>query len=408
MTLTSFVSLPPVRRRGVRLQPDFELLDEAIGLFEAGQQEASVALTLTHLLGEAPPDLRREPYSLLQGSSRVTLRVEGDKLFITVPLVRLTQGGKSTAALRYLLTRVSGSGQLHQPRVSGDEVRLEYSDRLTRLHPIKLLEVLRLMPVEADKHDDWMVDQFGVLPLEPEPIEPLTDDEFERSLAIWRQHWIDVDELLKESQRKRSMFFLDEISAYAFYQLRSRLPLTGAVLSRLSESAATYNDSDQDPAKREATLAKCIKEMKALSPEVLRQNLGHAHYSISPFADGKLEMLEHYFEDSEYLKLVERARSSGQHMMAALAMFTSYNYLLGRLAFDEPVEAALWAGLAQASDKPFREAATILLNHGRAIVARLHAEAAEAQLGDGASEADAAAPTASAAAADQPATQGEA
>lgn len=378
MTLTSFVSLPPVRRRSAKLQPDFELLDEAIDLFESGQQEASIALTLAHLLGKAPADLRSEPCSLIQGSSRVTLSIEGDKLLVTVPLVRLTEGGKSTAALRYLLTRVSGSGQLHQPRVSGDEVRLEYTDRITRLHPIKLLEVLRLMPVEADRHDDWMADQFGVLPLEREPIEPLTDDEFRHAQAIWHQHWTEVDELLKESQRKRSMFFLNETTAYAYYQLRSRLPLAGAVLSRLAESASTYNDADEDPGKREAALAKCAKEMKALPPEVLRQNLGHAHYSISPFADGKIQVLEHYFEDSEYLKIVERARSSGQHMVAALAMFTSYSYLLGRLAFDEHIEAALWAGLEQASDKPFREAATILLNNGRAIVDHLHTEAEQA------------------------------
>lgn len=382
MTLTSFVSLPPVRRRSAKLQPDFELLDEAISLFEDGQQEASIALTLAHLLGKTPPDLRLEPYSMIQGSSRVTLRVEGDELFITVPLVRLTEDGKTTAALRYLLTRVSGSGQLHQPRLSGDEVRLEYSDRLTRLHPIKLLEVLRTMPVEADKHDDWMADQFGVVALEREPIEALTDAEFSHCQAIWQQHWMEIDELLKESQRKRSMFLLDEISAYAFYQLRARLPLAGAVLSRLSESAATFNDPECDPAKREAALAKCAKEMKALSPEVLRENLGHAFYSISPFADGKPEVLEYYFEDSDYLKVIERARSSGQHMMAALAMFSSYSYLLGRVAFDEPIEEALWAGLAAASDKPFREAATILLHHGRAIVDRMHADAAEDDLGD--------------------------
>jgi hypothetical protein len=94
-----------------------------------------------------------------------------------VPLVRLTPTGNAVAALRYALTTISGSGQLYQPRLRGDDLYLEFRDKLTRMHPAKVLEVLRRMPVEADRCDDWLVGQFGAQPLERAAIEPLTEDE---------------------------------------------------------------------------------------------------------------------------------------------------------------------------------------------------------------------------------------
>jgi hypothetical protein len=377
MGLTSFHCDAPIRRRQKRVTPDFELLEDAIELFEKGEHEASIARTLEHLLGEAPGDLREAPISFIQGSSRIHLGIVGDRLEITVALVRLTDTAKTTAALRYLLTRISGSGQLHQPRLRGDEVRLEYADKLSRMHPMKLLEALRRMPVEADEHDDWMADQFGVETLEREPIEALSEAELERASAIWVRHWSDVEELLKESQRKRSVFFLNELTAYALFHIQALLPLSGAVLSRLTESAITFNASDVDPSRREAALSKCAKEMKALGDDTLRACLGHAHHSISPLADGTKQILEHYFGESDYLRAIDQARSSGRHLDAALACFTTYYYLLGRFSFTEQIEAALWSGLAQASDKSLRESTSLLLANGREIYARLEASEGE-------------------------------
>jgi hypothetical protein len=111
---------------------------------------------------------------------QVTARVGRQR---NVPLVRLPPTGNAVAALRYALTTISGSGQLYQPRLRGDELYLEFRDKLTRMHPAKVLEVLRRMPVEADRCDDWLVGLFGAEPLERAAIEPLTEDELTRAEA---------------------------------------------------------------------------------------------------------------------------------------------------------------------------------------------------------------------------------
>jgi hypothetical protein len=123
--------------------------------------------------------------------------------------------------------------------------------------------------------------------------------------------------------------------------------------------------------------------MKALGDDTLRACLGHAHHSISPLADGTNQILEHYFGESDYLRTIDQARSSGRHLEAALACFTTYYYLLARFSFTEPIEAALWAGLGQASGKSLRESTGLLLANGREIHAKLQAsEAADDDDGD--------------------------
>ncbi|MFO0549107.1 MAG: hypothetical protein U0271_12020 [Polyangiaceae bacterium] len=380
MAITSLSCEPPVRRPIRAPKPDYELFDTAVRLFGEGSHRDALHATLEHLFGDFPvPDLAAGSFTFVQGSSRVTVALEGDELSVIVPLVRLVPEGKSTAALRFLLTRMSASGQLYQPRLRGDEVRLEFRDKLSRLHPVKVMEVLRRMPVEADANDDWMVDQFGVQPLDRVPIASLDPAELERSVEIWSAHWGEVEELLKESQRKRSMFFLNEVCAFAYYHLQYALPLTGAVLSRLTESSRVFNDSDEDPMKRENTLAKCVKEMKALDAVALGRNLGHADFRISPLQEGNARALASHLGQGDYMEAVGKIRTSGKSMDAAIGLFSTYVFLLARFSWPQPVEAELQAGLAQASKRPFREAASALWLHAKTLIAKYGKEEDEEQ-----------------------------
>jgi hypothetical protein len=368
MAISSLTCLPPIRRAEQAPKPDYEMLEAAVQRFDAGEFRESVQLVFRHLFADRAAEAA-DAFTFPQGSSRVSVRFADDGMTISVPMVRLPEGGKSTAALRFLLSRVSATGQLYQPRLRGDDVYLEFRDKLSRLHPLKVVEVLRQMPMEADARDDWMVDQFGASPLEREPIEALSPDELAQAETIWRAHWGELEELLKESQRKRSLFFLNEVTAFAFYHLRYSLPLGGSLLARLSESAGVFNDTDEDPLKRESSAAKCAKELKGVSTEELGKSLGHAHYSISPLVDGTPALLSSYLGAGDYVETVESARKSGKSMEAAVALFSTYSFLLGRYAWPEEIEAQLLQGLGEASGKPWREAANILWNHGKALAA---------------------------------------
>ena len=370
MALTCLTYSPPVRRPTRPQRPDYALLDAALALAEEGKSVESVTKVFQHLLPtERIPDLATQTFSFTQGSSRVSVRVDGDELQVWVPVVRLPSGGSAIAALRFVLTEISGSGQLHQPRLHGDDLFLEFREKISSLHPAKVLEVLQRLPVEADLNDDWLIGEFAALPLERAPIDGLDTDEVNRSEALWRTHWSDVEELVKEAQRKRSMFLLNEVTAYARWRIAFALPLTGLLAARLSESAAVFDNDQVDPLKRQALLLDCAVEMKAISREELHRNLGHAKYAISPRQDGTPALLSNCFEAGSYIKTVDGLRETGKALDAALSLIRTYNQLLAAYAWPETVEAQLQDGLALASDKPWREAADALFNHAKAMVA---------------------------------------
>jgi hypothetical protein len=368
MAITSLTSEPPIRRTTRRPSLDYEHLEAAATLAEEGRPMEALLQVFAHLLpGQKLPDLAKETFSFTQGSSKVTTRIENDDVVITVPLVKLPDGGRAIAALRYVLTNISATGQLYQPRLRGDDIHLEFRDRLARLHPAKVVEVLRHMPAEADDNDDFLIAEFGALPLERASIVALDDAELARADALWRSHWNVVEELLKECQRKRSMFFLNEMTAYALHRIEFALPLGGILASRLSQAASTFQDGDIDPTKRETALAKCAKEMKAISIDELKKSLGHASYAISPHDDGTPAVLSGYLGEGNYMETIDRLRGSGKPFEAALALISTYNYLLNRFSWPEPVDAALNAGLLLVSGKPWREAASLLADHAKAL-----------------------------------------
>lgn len=365
MSLSSFTFVPAVRRHGTLPALDYELLEAAYAASEEGRVREAIEKVLRHLFpGRDIPELTQEPFVYTHGSAKVVVRIEaqddGDELTITVPLVKLPVGGGTVAALRYLLTKISGSGQLHQPRLREDNIFLEFRDKLARLHPTKLLEALKRMPLEADSHDDWLIGQFQAQPLERAPIEGLSAEELARAQIIWKAHWDEIEELLKESQRKRSMFFLNELTAYGLYRLRYALPMCGFLASRIDEASNTFNDSDVEPLKREAALAKCAKEMKAVSADELARSLGHATYAISPLQEGKPETLVSYFESGDYLKSIDKLRTTGKSIDAALALASTYSYLLGRFSWPAEISAELQEGLVKVSGLPWRELASTL------------------------------------------------
>ncbi len=357
---------PPVRRRAVTTARDYELFDAALEHFEAGEHAEAVAKVFEHLLPDLPLDLAAGG-TFAQGSSNVYVRIVDRMFDMTVPVVKLPAGGGAIAALRYALTKINGTGQLYQARLRGDDLVLEFHEKLSALHPHKLVEVLRRMPVEADSHDDWMIKEFGAQPLDRAVILEVDDTEAAVAAEIWAAHWAYVEDLLHDVQRKRSLWFLGEVTSYAFQRIRYLLPLGGSLMPRLGEAASTFNNSDTDPSKRESALGKCVKEMKAVSAAELRANLGHANYAIAPVGEGSPAKISEFFAPGDYMETIDKARTTGQSIEAGIALVGTYYYLLATATWPQEVEDMLVAGLAQSGGKPWRDAANLMFAHAKEL-----------------------------------------
>jgi len=226
------------------------------------------------------------------------------------------------------------------------------------------------MPSHADANHDWLMGQFGAQPLDRAEVVPLDDDEAKRCDEIWRTHWSEIEALLAECQRKRSLFFLNELTAYALHRVTFALPMCGFVIAKLREAAGTFNDTHEDPSKRETSLAKCVKDMKAVTADELKKELGHATFAISPLADGTPHVLGEFFAPGNYMETIDKYRKTDKSMDAALALVGTCTYLLSRYAWPEEIELAIEAALAKASGKPWREAADSLFHDARELIAK--------------------------------------
>ena len=96
MAISSLTYSPPVRRDARPPRPDYELLEAAGTLADEGKPLEAVIKVYQHLFpSQAVTDLATQPFSFVQGSSRVTSKIEGDDLVISVPLVKLPTGGSA-------------------------------------------------------------------------------------------------------------------------------------------------------------------------------------------------------------------------------------------------------------------------------------------------------------------------
>lgn len=357
----------PIRHRIPVAARDYAQRDAAIALYEEGRYRDAVCETLTWMLpGWSIPEQLGEPFYFVQGSARVRVRIEDEELVLTTALAALRSDSQATALLRFVLSRLSSTGQLFQPRLRGDTLSLEFRDPLPLLHPQKLIEALQRLPMEADANDAWMVERFGVDMVDREAVAALSDEEFERALALWEQHWISVEELMAESRRRRQVRFLDAVGAFAVNQVRYTLPLFGAVRAQLNESAEDFTDRDEHPSKRDSALAKCIKEMRKTGADALRPCLGHARYAINPLQEGTPSLLTSVLGGGHSMQTTGELRAAGRSMEAALELIADYLYLLAYQSWPSEVEAALRHGLDLVSGKPWREAADQLWNHANA------------------------------------------
>lgn len=357
----------PIRRRIEVAPRDFARRDYAISLFDSGQFVEAVTATLGYLLPTTTlPSLELEALCLGQGSARVHVEIQGDELLIRAPLVRLNLDAQVVAAMRFFLTRLSATGQLFQPRLREQTVALEFRERLMLLHPLKLLEVMQRLPMEADNHDAWLVQQFGVAMAERQPLQALTDAEFDTAWEIWSAHWTAVEELMTESRRRRQISVLDSLGSFTINHLVYCLPLFGPVRARMNECADEFTNRDETATKRDNELAKCVKEMRQIKPEALRACLGHATYAINPLHEGTPSLLTSILGGGSRMQKTGEHRAAGRGLEATLELVADYLYLLAHYSWPNEIDAALRAGLASASGKPWREAADLLWNHANA------------------------------------------
>jgi hypothetical protein len=355
--------------------PDYDLRDQAIARFEKGDFVGALQRTLKYInprVGKI--DLKRAPVRWTQGTAEVEISLLTNavpSLQVHSSLLRCPADRSNPAALRYFLKTLSNTGQLFQPRLHGDVMRLEFQEHLSLLHPQKLIEVMQKLPGIADSHDTWLQDELGTLAYDRAAIKKLGVKETSRTLSFWRTHWTEMDALLKESRRRRSIQFLDAIGRIALNHVSYVLPLYGSLRRQLTQAADVFTDRDEKPRERENELARCIRTMQDVSDEQLLACVGHLQFAVSPFAAGSADVLRSALGSVNHMHQANELRLTGRTLEAGVGLVANYLYLLAYFVWPKPVEKSLRECLTAVSGKSWRVIADQLWQRAQGIAQHL-------------------------------------
>ncbi|MBK8286221.1 MAG: hypothetical protein IPK97_15820 [Ahniella sp.] len=368
MSLSAFHCPPPIRYRRPLIARDYARRDLAIELFDRGEYVQAITETFAHAMPEV---VARTPFvlpmSFAQGSSRFDVRLDGDELVLTTVLAELNPGANATALLRFALSRMAGTGQIYQPRLKDQVVRIEFREQLRHLHPLKLLEVLMKLPAEASGQDQWLAEEFQVARPASAALTPLTEAEAQAAVAFWHRHWSDMEILHNEVRRRRSVRMLDFAGSLASNLTRLVLPLNGSVRIELDEFADEIADREESVSKRDAAMARLVRAMQGVDDTRLLASLGHGEYAINPLREGSPSMIHSLYGPGERMQAVHDHRANGRLLEAGLELLSYGTYLLATCSWAEPVEQAIAALLASAHEKPIREVLDSLLVSAESI-----------------------------------------
>lgn len=370
MPITSLY-FPASLRRPMPYAPlDHARAEHAVELFEAGHHVEALDAALRYLLlpGGPEPALAREPMCLVQGTARIHLRVADGQLLVSAGLIRLNASANTVAVLRYILGEIAATGQLHQPRLRGDVLTVEFAERVALMHPSKFMQALKRLAEDACTADSWLQERFGVDMHDREPPDPLTEDEFERACAVWDAHWEATDALVDEVRRRRSTDLLNRVGAYARNQLEDVLPLQGDLYEWVNDAQDAFRDRDVPAGKRVDALATHVREARALSRDALRPGLGHARYALNPLREGTPSLLAKMLGGERRAQMLGELDAEGRTLEAALFRACDLQWLLAYHAWPAPVEQALRAALHGISGRPLREASESMEAQIRAII----------------------------------------
>lgn len=367
MTLPSLSCPPTLRHSSPQFVRDYSRRDAALDRFHEGDHIASIREAIAFALptvvtdgGEL--DLAARPLEFVQGSAKVRVAIVADQLTIASDIAELPASGKATAALRHMLTEVGSTGQYYQPRLYADTVRLEFSCPVGRLHPIKLIDAIEKLALEADRNDHWMSARFGVTMNHRALLSRLSPTELQTAKALWDAHWAGIEQLVSEVRRKRSMLLLEAVCGIASGHVRYLLPLQGELRRALEDDEDIYNDRDEHPDKRDAALAKAARRMRAVDAAALADGLGHAQYSVPTTNPERAPRISSVFE-GEHWGALANAKAAGRSMDVTLALVAGVLTLLTRSTWPDAIATELRAALDIAHNKPWRDAAEPLFAH---------------------------------------------
>lgn len=293
-----------------------------------------------------------------QGSAVVIIDISNEKILIKAPFVKLP-AEKQLPILRKCTELNFGSMSLPQIFLENDVLTMSFSMPIELCEPYKLYDLLRDIATNADKYDDEFVSKFGAVRIMEPQISHYSDQQLQEiqnnAIAI-------ADEALKYAayfEGKRDLVSTGDVLFIGINRLKYYADPTGILNNKLTDAVSGFYNRSNDINTKIKLMRSALEAVKNITTEESKDAFCMT-YQLIPL---KSNASRGYLKDwiAKQYEYAESLVNKENFSIATIYNLYTLYVILADFNIDENSSKAIEYSLKKAADKPWAEAAPILL-----------------------------------------------
>lgn len=344
---------------------DTEVSHEAFERAESLHEEGKYIEAIHTFLDAVGVDRRKygdgaqRKFAIPHETLTLNLEIRDGELHLWIDYLRVPVDSR-VPMLRAIARMATDSLMLARFVLKGDKLRIEYHCPLERTSPVKLVGLFNNICNVAYRDEDYLIEEFVAVRLAVPPIRPFEAKEVDRIVEhiklLATRVLADIDEFMNERKQSEARLLI----SIAFFQILYFARPKGRLERKLNE-ALDKLDEEKPMSELVGRARTYLVKLQEMSRDELARSLFRADVLMNPKSAPTYQEIKESFLGIREEVLKSLQNNSPER--AVLVLYHSIYKHYRNCEMSEALDKLFASGLAKASDKPLKEASSILLAH---------------------------------------------
>jgi hypothetical protein len=337
-----------------------DIWDNVVDLYEEKKYKESLLRLFDYVdkdIQEKRANADKTEFNIPHGSVVVNIKIEGDKLNVLVPFLKLPEKG-SIPLLRRIAEINFTPLNLATIVLEGDELAFKYSTTMQQCEPWKMYYVFREICINADNYDDEFIQKFKAIRLrEPN----VTHYDAAKNEEIWNTYQFlltETKEFVDYFENKRYDGFIWDAYLQLFFNIDYYIAPQGALRTEIEDVVSYMQNKNYSLHEKNDKGKALYKKLQQLSHDDFCSNLYIADLFIPVKNSASIENVRSTFTNQ--FETAKKEMANSDYMGATLSIRYIFLYEFYYSFAPEDVVETMTVALEQSSSKTWEEAAKIL------------------------------------------------
>lgn len=363
----TFSYVPPIENNRRKSFSKNEVYEKSLDLYNEDKYLESFHCLLDYISEGFRTKFGNEDgtqFDIPHGSIIVHIRVKENFLYFEMDFLSIPKDG-NIAMLRQIAdlnNRLSLASFIKE----GDKLKMHYKTPLGQSHPHKIYNLLQDMCYFGDRYDDEFCTKFNAVRSYEPKIESYSAtqiDQIYQSIQYLGNATLEGIDKYKSTKNYDSAI---RLLLTTFYQINYFANPQGQIFNDIKKSIEDIFDEDTPYEEQLSKGVQCLKKLLNTSKEQLSNDLYFAEKLFSFRKSAPLRELQEFFEEP-YDGLVKTLQSE-EFERATLFMLYKIYKAYYNYDIPEDVDRLFSSVLEKSAEKPFEEAAPILIKAIKCII----------------------------------------